>query len=138
VSIGWSCGGAHPDNAAYSLTFDRRDGREVRLAHWLSPNAVTLPENGDSGHSVRVTPAFRRLLLKRFLFDPQAAECRDPVAEEEYWTIALAAAGLGFAPQLPHVVQACADTAVVPFGELSEYLTPAGRTGAARLGFRAR
>lgn len=138
VSIGWSCGGAHPDNASYSLTFDRRDGREVRLANWLLPNAVTPPENGDASHSVRVTSAFRRLLLQRFPFDPQAAECREPVAEEEYWTIALTATGLGFEPQLPHVVQACADTAVVPFRQLAAYLTPAGRTGAARLGFRAR
>lgn len=136
VSIGWSCGGAHPDNASYSLTFDRRSGREVRLAGWLLPSAAAPPESDDRGHSVRVTSAFRDLILKRFPFDPQAAECRESVAEEDYWTVALTATGLGFAPQLPHVVQACEDTAVVPFGELVPFLTPAGREGASRLGHR--
>jgi hypothetical protein len=136
VSIGWSCGGAHPDNASYSLTYDRRTGREVRLASWLLPSAVTPPGSGDSGHSFRVTPAFRQLLLKRFPFDPQAAECREPVAEEDYWTVAILATGLGFAPQLPHVVQACEDTAVVPFRELAPFLSAAGREGAGRLGYR--
>jgi hypothetical protein len=133
VSIGWSCGGAHPDNASYSLAFDRHTGREVRLASWLLPSAVTPPESGDTGHSFRVTPAFRQLLLKRFPFDPQAAECREPVGEEDYWTMAIVATGLGFAPQLPHVVQACEDTAVVPFRELAPFLSSAGREGAARL-----
>lgn len=136
VSIGWSCGGAHPDSASYNLTFDRRSGREVRLATWLQPTAVTQPSSPDSGHLVRVTPAFRRVLLKRFPFDPQAAECRESVADETYWTIALTATGLGFAPQLPHVVQACEETAMVPFGELAPFLTPAGREGTSRLGYR--
>lgn len=135
VSIGWSCGGAHPDNAAYSLTFDRRTGREIRLASWLGPSAAIPSGSDERGRSVRVTAALRILLLKRFPFDPQAAECRDSVAEEDYWTIALMPKGLGFTPQLPHVVQACEDTAVVSFGELAAFLTPAGREGAARLGF---
>lgn len=133
VSIGWNCGGAHPDDASYDLVFDRRTGREVRLAGWLLPSAVALPDSGDTGHAVRVTPAFRRLLVKRFPFDPQAAECREPVAEEEYWTLSITASGLGFTPQLPHVVQACEDVAVVPFRELAPYLSLAGKAGAARV-----
>jgi hypothetical protein len=133
VSIGWSCGGAHPDNASYSLTYDRRTGREVRLSSWLLPSAVTPPERGDTGHSFRVTPAFRQLLLKHFPFDPQAAECRESVEQEDYWTVAILATGLGFAPQLPHVVQACEDTAVVPFHDLASYLSAAGHEGAGRV-----
>jgi hypothetical protein len=33
-------------------------------------------------------------------------------------------------------VQACEDTAAVPFAELAPFLTPAGREGAGRLGYR--
>jgi hypothetical protein len=132
VSIGWDCGGAHPSEANYHWTFDRRTGVAIDLSRWFLPSALGgQEENGERW--VEPKPALQRLILRNFPFDPQADECREPITGQAAWTLSLQRKGIGFYPSLPHVIQACAETAVVPFAELTTMLSPAGKHGVARL-----
>ncbi|MGN6357694.1 MAG: hypothetical protein ACTHLU_09475 [Novosphingobium sp.] len=134
ASSGGFCGGAHPDESLWHRVFDRASGRQVDLAGWLTPRGVA-PGDGERNSSIRlITPALRALALKHFPFGRgEDADCREAVSDEDYWEIALTRRGLAFTPSLPHVVQACEDAAVVPFADLAPFLSPAGRTGIARL-----
>ncbi len=133
VSIGYYCGGAHPDDVQYHLTFDRRTGKAVSLTGWFLGDAVIRPKGSDVDGGT-ISRALRRVVLGHARFAAENAECREPVTSEEYWSLSLDRTGIGFTPQLPHVVQACAETWVVPFRELTPFLSPAGKAGAARVG----
>jgi hypothetical protein len=134
VNTGGFCGGAHPDETLWHRVFDRANGRPVDLARWLTTRAV-VPGEGERNSSIRqITPALRALALKHFPFGRgEDADCREAVSGEDYWEIALTRRGLALTPSLPHVVQACEDAAIVPFAELSAFLSPEGQTGIARL-----
>ena len=132
-SSGGFCGGAHPSQSSTHLTFDRASGARVDLAGWFTAGGVV--GEGEGTTSIRkITPALRALVLKHFPFGQgEDADCRDAVSSEEYWDLALNRSGVAFAPSLPHVVQACTDTSVVPFAELTGFLSSNGRAGIARL-----
>jgi hypothetical protein len=130
ANVGGSCGGAHPSQALSHLTFDRVSGRRVDLARWFTPSGVVPSEP----YVAQLTPTLAALAVKHFPFGKgEDADCREVVATAEFWDLALARRGIAFEPSLPHVAQACADTAVVPFAELRPYLNPEGRAGVERL-----
>lgn len=133
ANSGGFCGGAHPDESTWHLTFDRASGKRIDLARWFTPRGV-LRDAGEAGTAIRrITPALRELVLKHFPFGKgEDAECREAVASEEYWDLALDRGGIAFTPSLAHVVQACEDTAVVPFAELGAFFSPEGRAGTVR------
>ncbi|WP_174298945.1 hypothetical protein [Sphingomonas bacterium] len=127
------CGGAHPNNAEMPVTFDRATGAAVRLHDWLTDAALDRREaSADLPPTVR--PAFRRLIVARA--GDVEPECRDALLEENYWDIGLDRRGLTFRPELPHVVQACADDVLMPWPSLARFLTAAGRAGHASLSAR--
>jgi hypothetical protein len=132
ANSGGFCGGAHPDESAWHLTFDRVSGRRIDLARWFTARGVVPGEAAAAIH--QITPALRALALKHYPFGKgEDADCREAVAGEEYWDIALGRRGAAFVPSLPHVVQACEDAAVVPFAELAPFLSAEGREGIVRL-----
>lgn len=125
------CGGAHPDGETISLVFDRATGAGVDLNGWLNATAVEpRPDIGKSSFALK--PALRRLAMAQDR--EMAAECRDPIAEAEFWDIGLTRAGLAFTPGMPHVLAACANAMTVSWAALAPYLSQAGRAGRARLG----
>lgn len=134
ASSGGFCGGAHPDESQWHVLFDRVSGRKIDLAGWLTARGV-VPDGGEVGTSIRrITPALRAVALKHFPFGRgEDADCREAVASEDYWELALGRKGIAFTPSLPHVVQACEEAAEVLFAELAPFLGPAGRAGIARL-----
>lgn len=131
-----SCGGAHP-NAWYSFrTFDRQSGAQVNLFRWFNDKAVEHVAGDQPQYdSDQVLPPLRDLALRHTPDDAEGAdeECPDATRDTEFWFIGLAKEGLQMTPSLPHVIQACAATYVVPWGELDPYLSKEGKAGVAAL-----
>ncbi|MDB5044223.1 MAG: hypothetical protein JWQ08_273 [Deinococcus sp.] len=101
---GYYCGGAHPDNYTVGVMLDRATGRAVPLsAIWP-----------------KLTDARQKALYLNHLPAEVDAECRDVLREMgSEFTFHLTPAGLNLTPtSLPHVVGACAETAVLPFASL--------------------
>ncbi len=108
--VGYFCGGAHPDSNTTGLILDRATGRRIPL-QTLWPS---------------LTPARLKAL---YLASPGAepdSECDDILhGMDPSFAIHLTPAGVNLTPDsLPHVISACAETVVVPYGQL--------RTGANR------
>ena len=119
------CGGAHPDASNAYRTFDRATGREVDLHDWFNESAVKRERfAGSAEESKSLQPAFRDVILAGWHPDP--AECDEAVRNEDFWTIGLSRDALVFAPDLPHVAQACGEEFRVPFARLRPYLTAEG------------
>lgn len=134
ISSGGDCGGAHPDDSTFHRAFDRKTGRAVDLGTWFTARGVKARESGDDSPFRELTPALRSVVLRHFKFEE--AECSEAVSGSDYWDIALGRAGLTFTPSLPHVAEAYAEPATVPFRELSAWLSPAGQQGVMRLSAR--
>lgn len=136
VSEFGSCGGASPYNALWSRAFDRQSGQAIDLAQWFVRSAVVSAEYESYGrvNSVHLQPSLRRLVLRRYT--RRDADCTEVVESQDYWQLKLESRGISFLPSLARVVQACGDEVLVPFAELAPLLSPAGRRGAARLGWR--
>lgn len=131
-AVGYDCGGAHPDNASTSLTFDRTTGAEVDLHDWLGSSAVERQRlDGVDRPAVTIRPGLRRVILEQ-AHEPDP-ECRASVADAEFWDIGLARTGLRFTPSLAHVEQACEEEVLVRWATLAPFLSAAGRAGAATL-----
>ncbi len=102
--VDYYCGGAHPDNTTSGLILDRLSGRPVPLsALWPSLTAARL----------------KALYLATSASDP-ASECDDTLREmDSSFAVSLGIGGLTLTPTaLPHVVSACAESVVVPYGQL--------------------
>lgn len=130
ANAGGFCGGAHPYADYWWLTFDRQTGKKVDLGTWLTPAAVPRSDWFEDSALRPLSPAFKRIVLRRLKFAD--SECRAVVSEAEYWNIGLDRTGLVFSPSLPHVAMACGDDAAVPFAELGPWLSAAGKAGVAR------
>lgn len=128
------CGGAHPSSSISYRTFDRRSGAELAIRDWLGEAAIVTGDAEDDG-AVQLSSTLRTLALARYprRDDEDADECASVIADAEFWTVALTSAGLSFEPSLPHVAQACADSAVVPFEQLGPYLSVEGMAGMTRI-----
>ena len=132
VSAGGSCGGAHPSMSNKHLAFERMTGKAIDLERWFNDHGLK-PDVGLRP----LTPALKAVVLKHFPSGQDAdADCREVVADSDYWDLAIDRHGIAFDPSLPHVAQGCGDTAIVPFAELAPFLSPVGREVAGRLGYR--
>lgn len=131
-SVGYDCGGAHPDSAVTSLTFDRSTGAEIDLHDWLGPTAIERQRlSGIDRPVVTIRPALRRAILAQAqALDP---ECRAASLDAAFWDIGLARTGLRFTPSLAHVEQACEEEKLVPWRVLAPWLSAAGKAGVASL-----
>ncbi|WP_254842994.1 hypothetical protein [Deinococcus marmoris] len=98
------CGGAHPDNSTVGLILDRVKGRPVPLLNlWPSLTSARL----------------KALYLAASASDP-ASECDDVLRDmDNSFAVSLSSGGLTLTPDtLPHVVSACAESVVIPYGQL--------------------
>lgn len=127
---GGFCGGAHPFSSHDWMIWDRATGDAIDLADWLNANAVE-ERIGGGANLIRITPALRDLALDYETVED--GECREIIAITEFWTLGLSDKGLLLSPSLPHVAQACADDAEVPFAKLSSYLSAEGQSSVARM-----
>ncbi|HEY1605752.1 MAG TPA: hypothetical protein VGF77_09155 [Allosphingosinicella sp.] len=119
------CGGAHPDSSNVPLTFDRITGGQVDLNDWLNDKAIKRESEGPGTPEAKMLrPEFRGVLLARW--KPEDPECDDAVRQIDFWTVELTRTGLVFAPELPHVVQACGEDFAMPFARLRPYLSAEG------------
>jgi hypothetical protein len=123
---GTYCGGAHPNYATRSLTFDRVTGAAVDLHGWLNPQAVQ-----READVTMLRPALRQAVKAQAT--TMETECRETLGETEFWDIGLTRTGLSFTPDLPHVLTACEEATVVPWDALTPFLNAAGRAGAMSL-----
>lgn len=118
------CGGAHPNGGtAGYLSWDLATDREVDPWTWLAVRKT--PEG------THVLPSKLKALIDRLYAGERGSaedeECRAAVTREAYFLVHPVAEGMAFTPELPHVVQACADDVVVPWSAIAPFLTPAGR-----------
>lgn len=119
------CGGNHPNHGQRYLAFDLSSGVEVDLHDWLGDAAVRRERPEWSGSDLTTfQPAFRDFILGGWTSGD--AECDEIVRDHERWTIGLRRDGLSFAPDLPHVAQACGDEFILSFDRLAPFLTREG------------
>ena len=129
-SVGYYCGGAHPDAVNDNLLFDRRTGSKVDLLDWFAPVAVKREGTGDELMKTLTHP------FAAFVSDnAKGAEedCRDMILEADFWDLELTAEAIRFTPSLPHVAFGCTETYTVPHARLERYLNAVGRAEIARL-----
>lgn len=100
----YECGGAHPDSFTLGLLLDRRTGASV-------PVTALWP---------KLSAARQKTLYLKAVSGGLEPDCREVLNERaSRFTAYLSAAGLHLTPtDLPHVVAACADTAVLPYATL--------------------
>ncbi len=129
------CGGAHPNFGVLgTLVWDLAADREVDPWTWLRV--------GRSPEGWRLLPQELKALLAKIYAkgrdggDDADRQCREAVEQLASYHLAPSAEGLVFMPELPHVVQACADDVVVPWAQLGPFLTPAGRAAQPSLAAR--
>ena len=118
ANSGGFCGGAHPSEGFWHLTFDRVSGKSINLANWFTPRGI-VNEPSETTPITKLTPALRPTVLKHYPFEQgQDADCKEVVATADYWDLSLTRRGIGLTPSLPHVAQACrmisADAAQFP------------------------
>ncbi len=100
----YECGGAHPDSFTLGVLLDRRTGASV-------PVTALWP---------KLSAARQKTLYLKAVSGSLEPDCREVLTERaSRFTAYLSAAGLHLTPtDLPHVVAACADTAVLPYATL--------------------
>lgn len=116
------CGGAYPNHGQRYRTFDLASGREIDLHDWLNGAAVTRERLEGLEEGIRkLRPALRTLILAGWA--PDDPDCAGALEDREFWNIGLRREALVFAPDLPHVAQACGEEFVIPFARLGPFLT---------------
>ncbi|MBI1406391.1 MAG: hypothetical protein GC145_09725 [Caulobacter sp.] len=126
----YSCGGAHPNTWQLALTYDLGTGRPISWASYLPADLVT-PEvllTGDDATQVGAVQApalrdwYRAAVRAAPDKDPDWAEGCDSVLDQDFdlilWIDAKAGGVAMQIAELPHVVTACNETAVMTTEEL--------------------
>ncbi len=131
-----ACGGAHPNYNSSFSTWDLASGKAVDPWTWFTPAAAERMVKNTAGSyaAPKIKPALRSLIDKGWaaLSD---GDCRDaPGADDDIWMVRPTRKGMAFTPSLPHVVHACSDDVVIPYGSLTKWMTPAGKAAAAEIG----
>jgi hypothetical protein len=95
-------------------------------------NAVAVEPRPDiDKFSFALKPALRRLAMAQDR--EMEADCRNRVAEADFWDIGLTRVGLAFTPGMPLVLAPCANAIIVSWAALAPYLSKAGLSGRASL-----
>ncbi len=125
------CGGAHPNTSTMAIVYDLQTGQPVdwtKLLPALLTGKVTLSDGMDGTKMVTLSsPVLHALYLAAYRprsgaakKDTEDDECREAVASADSGPPAMMAwldakeNGLAVQFDLAHVVQACADTVVIP------------------------
>lgn len=128
-SEAWDCGGAHPDSGTTYATWDLRKGVKIDLYSLFTRTALTrkIHARGTANEYAEITyaPPFKAMMVRAVQIDD--TECKDAIETAETWSMRLTRNGMAFTPELPHVVAACGDDAVIPYAKLAPYLTPDGK-----------
>jgi hypothetical protein len=109
-SVGYWCGGAHPDGFTNYLVFERKGGKPVNLEDWLQ-------EPLDA--------------VGRCYWKNDDKECSDALTDDTTFVVRPSTEGMIFSPQFPHAIEACATEVTVPYAKLSSKLTAAGKRATA-------
>jgi len=125
-SMADTCGGAYPNSYQMHRTFDRRTGAEVKLGAWFTRKGMA-PMDGD----MAIGSDLRDLIIRTATFD--SPDCRESFEMQDYWDLELTRQGINFTPQLPHVVQACANPTLMSFASLAPFLNVQGKQAIARM-----
>lgn len=134
------CGGAHPNADLAYTTWDLRAGAPVAVEDWFNTDALSKtvqnPGTKDELTTITYTDGFMKLIAAAYArARGNDADCLDAVKNADEWDAHLAHDGVAFYPSLPHVVQACAENAVIPYAKLARYLNARGTVDVAS--FRA-
>ena len=130
------CGGAHPNNYYWWESFDRQTGRRIDVMRWFTAKAAPRHDAVAGDTEIELTPALRRVVLRHLRFE--VAECREAVANADFWFAGVTAKGVIFTPALAHVEMACTNDAVVPYAELTPFFSAEGKKALGRLGLAKR
>lgn len=113
-SIGYFCGGAHPEDAIVPLLFDRTTGAVVDPFTFVANRKALFAE-----------------ILSRF--PSKDRECEGVIREADDWTAEVTRSGIIFRPQLPRVIMACGDDIAIPFTRLRPWLNAKGKAAVATI-----
>ena len=130
VSDNFFCGGAHPDDATYTIVYDLRSGRPVDWTKLLPASLtgnVALQQDADGTRTVRLaSPDLTRLFWQaQTPPDPKLGEAKQCEELRPYgdpppmrvWLDA-AAGGLKAMPDIPHGTDECFEPLVLGVAEL--------------------
>ena len=78
---------------------------------------------GEEEEFKTLRPALRAFILAGWRGE---GDCEGALEDRDYWNIGLTREALIFAPDMPHVAQACGEEFVVPFERLRPFLTEEG------------
>ena len=120
VSENSSCGGAHPNADQQFRVWDAATGRTLDMAEWFI---------ADPGLADKLQP-----VILKFVAPDTDKDCADVLRDNQAYRLRPDRKAMIFQPELPHVVQACADDIAVPYAQLAPFLSPRGQAAVASLG----
>ncbi|MEL1249511.1 hypothetical protein [Aurantiacibacter gilvus] len=132
------CGGAHPSHWSLRRVYDRYYGTQVQAQQWLNDRALDREIISEGFVFATVSKAFMPVLLGNWYDLPEGSpegdvahrtECIEIAGRTPNWDVGLAedGSGLAFIPGVPHAATPCAETVVVPWDDLSPFLTIEGQ-----------
>lgn len=130
VSTDEFCGGAHPDGGTTYKLWDLDTGKPDDIWTWFNARGA----QQRNGYFMQ-GPELANLLASLW---PKSAdsgadhECDDAEGMAS-WDIHPDATGLVFSPELPHVIQACAEDVIIPYKDLLPMLNEHGKAAAASI-----
>ena len=128
------CGGAHPSHSVSSLVYDRESGEEADPSTWFKPEALDFyefltHEDWDTKRPIAgLSDPLLEIVLAHWQADEDREVCTDAAREGTGWEIGLTSEGVSFLRQFPHVIFSCTETVVVPWKELTPFLSEEGRS----------
>jgi hypothetical protein len=125
VHYGYDCGGAYPDTGAVALVYDLVTGRPVNWQKLLPARlakTASLDSAGDGTMIGQIASPDLHALYRKVAGPGEDKDCAEVLADPDLtfqlWPDAKAG-GVALEPaSLPHVVKACAATAVIPTASL--------------------
>ncbi len=133
------CGGAHPSHYMSYAIYNRTTGEEVDPSIWFKPEALEFYEfltraDWDIKRPVAgLSAPLLDTVLAHWPQDEGRENCADAARSGTGWQIGLSSDGVLFLREFPHVIFACTESVVVPWGELEPFLSDEGRAVAASL-----
>ena len=120
------CGGAHPDSGTSYRVWDLTAGQPEDVWTWFNEKGA-----GKENDVVTPGPALEKLLTRLW---PKGSDAECPDSPQLVsWTLHPERDGLVFSPELPHVIQACAEDIRVPYRALAPMLNTRGKAAVAAL-----